>query len=133
MNVYVLNKNFTSYDGEEREIPSYKIGILGLMKLRRMGVPFTRSSEKADEWAFKKFNDDGIPLMIRKRNKPVGRVRLSDIADEYSDNDSKQEKHEKNEFKENLIVSNTDNMGNKPSAPEEKREVSLTKDEEEIR
>ena len=105
MNVYVLNENFTYYTGEERVVPSYRIGILGLLKLKRIGVPFTTSSKKANKWAFKEFIDDAAPLMIKKKLIFAEKIRLSDIEDEYPETTEKTSKE--NKFKEELLANLT--------------------------
>ena len=129
MNVYVLNENFTYYTGEERVVQSYRISILGLLKLKRIGVPFTTSSEKANKWAVKKFINDAAPLMIKKKQifAEKIRIRLSDIEDEYPETEKTSKE---NKFKEELLVTNSNNIEPNPTLFEK---VNLTKDTEQTR
>lgn len=129
MNVYVLNENFTYYTGEERIVQSYKIGILGLLKLKRIGVPFTTNPEKANKWASKKFINDAAPLMIKKKAIFAEKIRLSDIADEYPETENEKTSKE-NKFREELLVTNSDNIEPNPTLSEN---VNLTRDTEQTR
>ena len=127
MNVYVLNENFTYYTGEERVLQSYRIGILGLLKLKRIGVPFTTSPEKANKWASKKFTNDAAPLMIKKKQIFAEKIRLGDLADKYPETEKTSKE---NKFKEELLVTNSDNIEPNPTVSEK---VNLTKDTEQTR
>ena len=127
MNVYVLNENFTYYTGEERVVQSYRIGILGLLKLKKIGVPFTTSSGKANKWAYKKFIHDAAPLMIKKKLIFAEKIRLRDIEDEYPETE---ETSKENKFREEVLVTNYDNIKPNPTLSEK---VNLTKDTEQTR
>ncbi len=127
MNVYVLNENFTYYTGEERVVQSYRIGLLGLLKLKRIGVPFTTSSKKANKWAYKEFIKDAAPLMIKNKQIFAEKIRLRDIADEYPETDRTSKE---NKFREELLVTNSDNIEPKLN-PSEKED--LTQDDEQTR
>lgn len=127
MNVYVLNENFTYYTGEEIVLQSYKIGILGLLKLKRIGVPFTTSPEKANKWASRKFVNDAAPLMIKKKGISAEKIRLSDIADKYPETEKTSKD---NKFREELLVNNSNNIEPNPTSSEK---VNLTRDNEQTR